>query len=84
MTSQIIKDMIQENLMDGYEKLDLYNSDTIEKLAIHYLEIIKLIGEDPNREGLLKTPERVAKAIQFLTHGLRYQSPGDYPFGHVP
>jgi GTP cyclohydrolase IA len=69
MTSQIIKDMIQENLMDGYEKLDLYNSDTIEKLAIHYLEIIKLIGEDPNREGLLKTPERVAKAIQFLTHG---------------
>lgn len=69
MTSQIIKDMIQENLMDGYEKLDLYNTETIEKLATHYLEIIKLIGEDPNREGLLKTPERVAKAIQFLTHG---------------
>lgn len=69
MTSQIIKDMIQENLMDGYEKLDLYNTETIEKLAAHYLEIIKLIGEDPNREGLLKTPERVAKAIQFLTHG---------------
>lgn len=69
MTSQIIKDMIQENLMDGYEKLDLYNTETIEKLAVHYLEIIKLIGEDPNREGLLKTPERVAKAIQFLTHG---------------
>ncbi|MBE0661340.1 MAG: GTP cyclohydrolase I FolE [Bacteroidales bacterium] len=61
--------MIQENLMDGYEKLDLYNTETIEKLATHYLEIIKLIGEDPNREGLLKTPERVAKAIQFLTHG---------------
>jgi GTP cyclohydrolase IA len=69
MTSQIVKDMIQENLMDGYEKLDLYNTETIDKLASHYLEIIKLIGEDPTREGLAKTPERVAKAIQFLTHG---------------
>jgi GTP cyclohydrolase I len=69
MTSQIIKDMMQENLMDGYEKLDLYNSETIAKLSEHYLEVIKLLGEDPNREGLLKTPERVAKAMQFLTHG---------------
>jgi len=69
MTSQIIKDMIQENLMDGYEKLDLYNSEIIAKLSEHYLEVIKLLGEDPNREGLLKTPERVAKAMQFLTHG---------------
>jgi len=69
MTSQIIKDMIQENLMDGYEKLDLYNSETIAKLSEHYHEIIKLLGENPDREGLLKTPERVAKAMQFLTHG---------------
>lgn len=69
MTSQIVKDMIQENLMDGYEKLDLYNTETIGRLADHYHEIIKLIGEDPSREGLAKTPERVAKAIQFLTHG---------------
>ena len=69
MTSQIVKDMIQENLMDGYEKLDLYNTELIEKLASHYHEIIKLIGEDITREGLLKTPERVAKALQFLTHG---------------
>jgi GTP cyclohydrolase IA len=69
MTSQIIKDMIQENLMDGYEKLDLYNSETIAKLSEHYHEVIKLLGEDPGREGLQKTPERVAKAMQFLTHG---------------
>jgi GTP cyclohydrolase IA len=69
MTSQIIKEMIQENLMDGYEKLDLYNSETINKLADHYNEVIKLLGEDPTREGLLKTPERVAKAMLFLTHG---------------
>ncbi|HPK04397.1 MAG TPA: GTP cyclohydrolase I FolE [Bacteroidales bacterium] len=55
--------------MDGYEKIDLYNQEIIEKLAVHYYEIIKLIGENPDREGLMKTPERVAKAMQFLTHG---------------
>jgi len=69
MTNQLIKNMIQENLMDGYEKLDLFNTGIINKLAEHYHEIIKLIGENPTREGLVKTPERVAKAIQFLTHG---------------
>jgi GTP cyclohydrolase I len=69
MTSQIIKEMLQENMMDGYEKIDLYNQEIIEKLAVHYYEIIKLIGENPDREGLMKTPERVAKAMQFLTHG---------------
>ena len=41
----------------------------------HYEEVIKGIGEDPNREGLLKTPERVAKAMQFLTQG--YDQNGD-------
>jgi len=69
MTSQIIKEMLQENMMDGYEKIDLYNQEIIEKLAVHYYEIIKLISENPDREGLMKTPERVAKAMQFLTHG---------------
>lgn len=75
MSSEIVKDMIIENMMDdyqikdGYQKRDLYNVKTIKKLATHYHEILKLIGEDPNREGLEKTPERVAKAMQFLTHG---------------
>lgn len=40
-----------------------------EELAKHYKEIIRLLGEDPDREGLLKTPKRVAKAMQFLTYG---------------
>jgi GTP cyclohydrolase I len=42
-----------------------------EKLAYHYREILQLLGENPDREGLLKTPERVAKAFQFLTKGYR-------------
>ncbi len=61
--------MARDNEMDGYEKMDLYNPKTIQKIGHHYYEILKLIGEDPEREGLLKTPERVAKALQFLTHG---------------
>ena len=41
----------------------------LEPLAKHYEEILKLLGEDPQREGLLKTPMRVAKAMQTLTRG---------------
>ncbi|MDR1707351.1 GTP cyclohydrolase I FolE [Dysgonomonas sp.] len=40
-------------------------------LASHYREVISLLGEDPDREGLLKTPDRVAKAMQFLTRGYK-------------
>ncbi|MCD4790662.1 MAG: GTP cyclohydrolase I FolE [Bacteroidales bacterium] len=61
--------MAEINKLDGYEKIDLYNYKNVDKLAYHYKEILKLIGEDPEREGLAKTPERVAKSIQFLTHG---------------
>lgn len=47
----------------------MYNDETTANLSGHYEEVLKQIGEDPTREGLLKTPERMAKAMQFLTHG---------------
>lgn len=54
---------------NGYELKNQFNPETIEKMAVHYKEILKLIGENPDREGLLDTPVRVAKAMQFLTKG---------------
>ena len=55
--------------MDGYTKIDRYNNQKISAIADHYTQILTSIGEDASREGLLKTPERAAKALQFLTHG---------------
>ncbi|MDD3108980.1 MAG: GTP cyclohydrolase I FolE [Alistipes sp.] len=52
-----------------YEKQELYHPDTLQQLADHYKAILELLGEDPSREGLLRTPERVAKAFCFLTQG---------------
>ena len=46
-----------------------YDEKKTEMLSVHYEEVLKTLGEDVNREGLLKTPERVAKAMQFLTSG---------------
>lgn len=58
-----------ENGMLDYEKIERFDPEKIKKLAYHYQEILKLTGEDPSREGLLSTPDRVAKSIQYLTHG---------------
>ena len=46
-----------------------FDQNKTENIATHYHEIIKLLGENPEREGLLKTPERVSKAMQFLMNG---------------
>jgi GTP cyclohydrolase I len=54
---------------EGYQKIDRYNTEKTDELSSHYSTIISHLGEDPEREGLKKTPERVAKALQFLTHG---------------
>ena len=56
-----------------YQRIDQYDDQKIEKLSYHYTEILKLLGEDPTREGLLKSPERIAKAMQFFTQGYDMQ-----------
>jgi GTP cyclohydrolase IA len=53
----------------SYEKNGESDTAKLDELSRHYREILRLIGENPDREGLLKTPGRVAKAIQFLTQG---------------
>lgn len=53
----------------AYKRIEQYDEDITEKLVANYKSTIQLLGEDANREGLDKTPERVAKAMQFLTQG---------------
>ncbi|HET6989791.1 MAG TPA: GTP cyclohydrolase I FolE [Bacteroidia bacterium] len=53
----------------GYLKIDKYNQTTIDSMAKKYKAILGELGETPEREGLAKTPERVAKAMAYLTHG---------------
>lgn len=53
----------------AYFSEEKYDAEITEKIAAHVREILKLLGEDTEREGLLKTPERVAKAMQFMTKG---------------
>jgi len=53
----------------GYQKIDQFNQESIDQLANSYSTLLTTIGEDITREGILKTPVRAAKAMQFLTHG---------------
>jgi GTP cyclohydrolase I len=52
-----------------YEKVESYHEDVTQEISANVAKTLSLLGEDPNREGLVKTPERVAKAYQFLTQG---------------
>jgi GTP cyclohydrolase I len=53
----------------SYKKTEHYDEKTTASLILNYKDILSQLGEDPAREGLDKTPERVAKAMQFLTQG---------------
>ena len=57
--------------MEKYLKSEIINEQVTESLVTHYSEILSLLGEDNQREGLIKTPERVGKALQFITQGYK-------------
>ncbi len=53
----------------AYNRVEHYDEDVTKGLIKNYREAIGLLGEDADREGLLKTPERIAKAMQFIMQG---------------
>ena len=65
----LTKQMREENEMDGYARNDEYNPILVRRIAENFRAILQDLGENPAREGLQRTPERYAKAMQFLTHG---------------
>jgi GTP cyclohydrolase I len=65
----IKRKMVDDDDVEGYSKTDNYHPVTVKRVADKYRTILKDIGENPEREGLIKTPERVSKALHYLTHG---------------
>ena len=64
-----MKFSLQSRDNHGYSKVEVYHEENILKMAEHYREILKLLGEDTEREGLIQSPVRISKAMQFLTQG---------------
>lgn len=71
-----IKYTLDDEEVSGYIKIDKYNHKAVKSVAEGYHKLIKDLGEDTKREGLLKTPERAAKAMQFLMHGYHVDPAG--------
>ena len=65
---------------NGYESKKLKGDESTKEMAKSYHSLLHHIGEDPNREGLLKTPERAAKAFSFFTKGYQEDLKGDFEF----
>jgi len=66
---KIINDGIGSDDANGYMRIDSYDDEKTGKIASIYKQVLEILGEDPEREGLALTPERVAKSLQFLTQG---------------
>ncbi len=60
-------------LYDGYNKIEKWDGNAVKEIAGMYYKILGHLGEDPDREGLKMTPQRVAKALLFLTQGYHYK-----------
>lgn len=63
------KNRLKSSETNGYMRIDSYDEVKTKKIASIYKEVLEILGEDPQREGLLLTPQRVAKSLQFLTQG---------------
>jgi GTP cyclohydrolase I len=66
---KIINEGIEPSDINGYSRIEHFNDEKTQRLSELYKEVLSLLGEDPDREGLSLTPERVAKSLQFLTQG---------------